>query len=643
MRFRVAIATAASAFAVFGVSHASAATFVVTKVADTNGTCEPADCSLREAVKAANAAAGDDTAIVPPGTYTLTGAAGEDLAESGDLDLTDTNDYLLLEGAGSSAGGTTISGGGVDRVFDLIQFAALELRGVRLIGGAEEDGGAIRNHDGDLRIRDSVLEGNAAGSSGGAIFSFGEGRPRVSVEASTLRGNNSVSTGGAIENQDESRLLITNSSLVGNESTGSRGGAIYNEDFGTATIVDSTLTGNKASSEGGAIGTQNESSLTVVRSTLASNESLNDQGGAIWAQNSTTVTVVDSILSGNRTMDTDANDGGGAIWAQNDVVLNISGSTLNGNYAQRHGGGVYVRNFVWLTVQNSTIVGNTAEQRGGGLYAEQEAIVQLKNATIANNTAGAGGGIFDEANEETGAGPTFHLRSTIVAANSAAECSGTFAGGTFTSFGFNLDGSGSCDLTGPGDIPGGNAALGPLAANGGPTQTMALGAGSQAIDAGGAPCPATDQRGFPRPQGAACDIGAYEAAPPAAPPSPPPPVAVKDTAAPRARLLGKGKLRLGKRIVQRVRCVGNEDCIVRATGFLRIQGSGKALRLTPSRRIRVAAGKVGGLVLRIAKRTGSQARRALRQRNRVRALITVRVVDEAGNARTLKRTLGLTR
>jgi hypothetical protein len=56
-----------------------------------------------------------------------------------------------------------------------------------------------------------------------------------------------------------------------------------------------------------------------------------------------------------------------------------------------------------------------------------------------------------------------------------------------------------------------NPMLGPLAANGGPTQTMALLAGSPAIDAGSnATCAATDQRGFARPAGASCDIGAFE-------------------------------------------------------------------------------------------------------------------------------------
>ena len=91
------LAVVTAAIALVGVinlalPHATqAAAFVVTKTADTNdGECSADDCSLREAVVAANAAAGPDTITVPPGTYTLTLAgAGEEAAATGDLDITD--------------------------------------------------------------------------------------------------------------------------------------------------------------------------------------------------------------------------------------------------------------------------------------------------------------------------------------------------------------------------------------------------------------------------------------------------------------------------------------------------------------------------------------------------------------------------
>lgn len=84
------------------VTPAWAATFTVTKTADTNdGVCD-ADCSLREAISAANAAAGVDTVTIPAGTYQLTlanaGGVNEDNNVTGDLDILDS---ISINGAGS--------------------------------------------------------------------------------------------------------------------------------------------------------------------------------------------------------------------------------------------------------------------------------------------------------------------------------------------------------------------------------------------------------------------------------------------------------------------------------------------------------------------------------------------------------------
>ena len=82
---------------------------------------------------------------------------------------------------------------------------------------------------------------------------------------------------------------------------------------------------------------------------------------------------------------------------------------------------------------------------------------------------------------------------------------------TITSGGSNVISDGSCNPNGTTDQSFTDALLGPLADNGGPTLTHALLAGSPAIDAADAGvCPATDQRGVARPQGAGCDVGAFE-------------------------------------------------------------------------------------------------------------------------------------
>ena len=101
--------------------------------------------------------------------------------------------------------------------------------------------------------------------------------------------------------------------------------------------------------------------------------------------------------------------------------------------------------------------------------------------------------------------PASWVRNSIVAGNTASDCSGPL-----TSAGYNLIGStAGCTYTpGAGDQIGVDPRLATLANNGGPTQTIALLPGSAAIDAGdpagclgagGRPL-TTDQRGAPRPQ-----------------------------------------------------------------------------------------------------------------------------------------------
>ena len=104
------------------------------------------------------------------------------------------------------------------------------------------------------------------------------------------------------------------------------------------------------------------------------------------------------------------------------------------------------------------------------------------------------------------------LRNTIVAQNSFPNCAEN--SGFLVSLGHNLSSDVSCPFTEAGDMVGTDPQIGPLADNGGPTQTHRLNLGSPAIDAGDVVgCPAMDQRGVTRPQGAACDIGAYEFVP----------------------------------------------------------------------------------------------------------------------------------
>ena len=105
------------------------------------------------------------------------------------------------------------------------------------------------------------------------------------------------------------------------------------------------------------------------------------------------------------------------------------------------------------------------------------------------------------------------LTSSIIVSTQASPCYVSVTDGGHNLVHVAGGGSvGSCP-TGGTNISGQDPLLGALQVNApGTTATMALGAGSPAIDAvaAGCPPPSTDQRGVTRPQGARCDIGAYE-------------------------------------------------------------------------------------------------------------------------------------
>jgi hypothetical protein len=183
----------------------------------------------------------------------------------------------------------------------------------------------------------------------------------------------------------------------------------------------------------------------------------------------------------------------GAIYNAPNSTANITGSTFSGNSAL-WGGAIY--NYGFLGIINSTFSGNTATQEGGAIYNSIE--LNILNSTFSGNAAPLGGaGIWND-------GGNLLFSNTIIA-NSTAGCEcANYGQISFNKNNLVEDMSCGADYSG-------DPSLGPLADNGGPTLTHALLPGSSAIDLGDSSlCQLFDQRGVKRPQGAGCDIGAYE-------------------------------------------------------------------------------------------------------------------------------------
>jgi CSLREA domain-containing protein len=200
----------------------------------------------------------------------------------------------------------------------------------------------------------------------------------------------------------------------------------------------------------------------------------------------------------------------------------IAANKVSGGIVEGLGGGIYVLGD--LTLTNSTVTGNSAEStagmvQGGGVLtaldptATEPSEVDILNSTIAGNSVGTGGigGGLAVYNPTPGVVTELSVTNTIVAGNTgpmgASDC-GTVA---MVTSDHNLSSDASCMFTDAGSKENVDPQLGPLQNNGGETDTLALAAGSPAVDAGTNPgCPPADQRGVTRPQGPACDIGAFE-------------------------------------------------------------------------------------------------------------------------------------
>ena len=253
---------------------------------------------------------------------------------------------------------------------------------------------------------------------------------------------------------------------------------------------------------GGAV--DNEGILTIANAVFSNNLAACGFGGAIYSLGS--VTVTNSTFSGNQACD------GGAIYA-NSGTIQLTDSTLTGNSTSGvggSGGGIGVSGEATATITNSTIEGNSATGNGGGIYNETS--VNVTSSTISDNTAAAGshagGGIYDDTD-----GGGIALTNTIVANNPTGTDCGDFYP---VDGGYNISSDDSCGFNDSSSLQNTDPGLGPLADNGGTTQTMALGGESPAVDI--IP-PATndcgtaintDQRHVPRPQNLGCDSGAYE-------------------------------------------------------------------------------------------------------------------------------------
>lgn len=417
--------------------------------------------SLRQAIASASAG---DTIVVPANTYTLTSGA---LAIAKSLTIT-----------GAGANSTFIDGNGTSRVFETsgttsnIRIGGVTIRdGNAPVASATAEGGGVFNSNATLTLSDDVIDGDTAiangagpGGSGGNAFGggvFSSGTlnlidSRVSNDIASANGNSGQFAGDAF------------------------GGGIESE--GTLTVIGSTFISDTVLSDGG-----------------SGSDGTNAWGGGLSILPAGPSSVSSSTFTAN-VVEATGNAGGGNAWGgaifldTNSPAVSATNLVVTGNIARTSAGG---------------------EATGGLSWGSNSPVVTLTNLTISANIASGAANGFNVGNAALG-GPNTHVANTIISAG-VGDPGRQNCGGAPTSLGHNLDSLDQCAFHTSGDIVNADPRLGPLEDNGGPVETMALTAGSPAIDAGAnAGCPATDARGALRPAGNACDIGSFEVATPAA-------------------------------------------------------------------------------------------------------------------------------
>ncbi len=417
--------------------------------------------TLREAIESANASSGFDTIEFSPSlrgqTITLQPINGEN------RELRIADDVSIV---GPGANLLTIDASGRTRVF-FVQRSELLLSGVTLTGGKTSGGatdnglgGGIYNDSGAISLDDVSLVGNRASGKGGAIFNAASGQRNavVTINNSLIDGNTANQGGGAIGSSG-GVVQIFNSTLLRNSATNAGGGAIAAVDTRVA-LTGTTVARNQATGDGGGVAVEG-GSLNIRESTIDQNVAGRDAGG-FFADAASVVILRSSIVD-----NTASRDGGGLFIRQNDVAdVRIDTSTISQNTATGFAGGVYA-DAANMGIFGSTIAHNVSDSdddnsgSGGGIHVPGGRSLLMHNTLIAGNLRGA------QPSDISGTVDPFSLANLVADAASAGglveDASDTIP---------NLIGRDP------------NFVIGSLAANGGPTQTHELPAGSPAIDAG---------------------------------------------------------------------------------------------------------------------------------------------------------------
>lgn len=421
-----------------------------------------------------------------------------------------TGEKALANGVIVDGGGKiTLSGGNNTRIFNVALGAAVALQDLTLTRGFASHGGCILAHSSPeapillslTRVRFELCK---AVNFGGAIAAT---QANLQIAGGHFQQNRAENGGGGAISLNGGIFAAADTEFSIN-STYDQGGALQIW-FASVAIARGFFFANNAvastlADAGGGAMLLRSSGGTVVNTDFQSNYS-NSRGGAVHLQDGADLTFEDSRLSGNY-----SDFGGGGVFVGATARADIRRSDFYVNIANNNGGGLLGLGEVHA--QASTFSHNRAADQGCAMYIGNGASLELTSATLFENTRYE---TLSNPAQLGWGGATMRVHNTLLQSPGSATpaCSGPFG-----NFSFSVWDDNSCPAaSGPNNITFMPVALRPrgLSCGGAATEltrSYALAPNSFAIDRGS--CrpgdPATDQRGMPRPQGAACDVGATE-------------------------------------------------------------------------------------------------------------------------------------
>ena len=324
--------------------------------------------------------------------------------------------------------------------------------------------GGMGNDNADPEIIDCIFSENIATTEAGGMQNW-DSNPEM--RNCTFTGNSAEYSAG-MYNYD-SNLILEKCSFIGNVAD-ENGGGIYNQ-LSSCELTECNFTQNSADNGGGMY--NSESSLHVSGCTFDTNSA--DYGGGMFNDFRPSSTIT--------------------------IPTIIQGCTFDSNVGSSKGGGIYNEYAQTVEIINCTLIGNSAEYGGG--ISNYDSSPAITNCTFNGNTANWGISMYSQEESEPVA------RNCIFWEDNGVEIVSAFCSPDIAHCVVENPITGGYPITS--DIISADPFLEPLADNGGPTWTCALGEGSSAIDAGLTITEiSSDQRGAPRPYGDSFDIGAYE-------------------------------------------------------------------------------------------------------------------------------------